>query len=77
MSRRVARLGTLLLFGLLLGSLGLAAPAAGQQQEPLKVALRDVQAASGRLKVTVGMSGSSWTGIERLNAGNFTVAING
>ena len=77
MSRRVARLGTLLLFGLLLGSLGLAAPAAGQQQEPLKVALRDVQAASGRLKVTVGMSGSSWTGSERLNAGNFTVAING
>jgi tight adherence protein B len=73
----VARLGTLLLFGLLLGSLGLAAPAAGQQQEPLKVALRDVQAASGRLKVTVGMSGSSWTGSERLNAGNFTVAING
>jgi tight adherence protein B len=77
MSRRVARLGTLLLFGLLLGSLGLAAPAAGQQQEPLKVALRDVQAASGRLKVTVGMSGSSWTGSERLDAGNFTVAING
>jgi len=32
MSRRVARLGSLLLAGLLLGSLGLAAPAVGQQQ---------------------------------------------
>jgi tight adherence protein B len=78
MSRRVARLGSLLLSGLLLGPLGLAAPAAGQQQqEPLKVELRDVEAASGRLKVTVGMSGSAWTGSERLDAGNFTVAING
>jgi tight adherence protein B len=77
MTRRVARLESLLLAGLLLGSLGLAVPAAGQQrQEPLKVELRDVEAASGRLKVTVAMSGSSWTG-ERLDSGDFTASIDG
>jgi tight adherence protein B len=78
MSRRMAGLGSLLLAGLLLGPLGLAVPAAGQQrEEPLKVTLRDVDSASGRLRVTVGMSGSAWTGSERLEAGNFEVAING
>jgi hypothetical protein len=42
MSRRVARRGSLLLAGLLLGSLGLAAPAAAaQQSDPLQVKLRD------------------------------------
>jgi tight adherence protein B len=78
MSRRAARLGGPLLAMLLLGLLGLAAPAAGQQQEePLKVELRDVKTVPGQLKVTVGMSGSSWTGSERLDASNFTVVING
>ncbi len=33
MSRRIARVGSLLLAGFLLGSLVLAFPAAGQQQE--------------------------------------------
>jgi len=76
MSRRVARLGSLLLAGLLLGSLGLAAPAVGQQQEQLKVSLRDVDSASGRLKVTVAMSGPAWTG-ERLDSSAFTASIDG
>ena len=68
MSRRAAGLGRLLLAGLLLGSLGLAAPAAGQPQDPLKVSLRDSAADNGRLKVTVAMSGPAWTG-ERLDPG--------
>jgi tight adherence protein B len=76
MSRRAARLGSLLLAGLLLGSLGLAVPAAGQQQGQLKVDLRDVEAGSGRLKVTVAMSGSAWTG-ERLSPGDFSATVDG
>ena len=76
MSRRVVRLGSLLLVGLLLGSLGLAAPAAGQQQEPLKVDLRDSVTDAGRLKVTVAMSGPAWTG-ERLDSSAFTASIDG
>jgi tight adherence protein B len=76
MSRRVAGLGSLLLAGLLLGSLGLAAPAAGQQQDPLTVKLRDSEADAGRLKVTVAMSGPAWTG-ERLDPGDFTATIDG
>jgi tight adherence protein B len=76
MSRRVAGLGSLLLAGLLLGSLGLAAPAAGQQQDPLTVKLRDSEADAGRLKVTVAMSGPAWTG-ERLDQGDFTATIDG
>jgi tight adherence protein B len=77
MSRRVAGLGSLLLAGLLLGSLGLAAPAAGQQQEdPLTVVLRGSEASSGRLKVTVGMSGPGWTG-GRLGPGDVTATIDG
>jgi tight adherence protein B len=76
MSRRVARVGSLLAV-LLLGLLAAAAPAVGQLQEPLRVELRDSDAAAGRLKVTVALSGSSWTGSERLAASNFAVAING
>jgi tight adherence protein B len=76
MSRRVARLGSLLLAGLLLGSLGLAAPAAGQQQEQLEVALRDSVTHAGRLKVTMAMSGPAWTG-ERLDSSAFTASIDG
>jgi tight adherence protein B len=77
MSRRVAGLGRLLLAWLLLGSVGLAAPAAGQQpSDPLTVKLRDSEADAGRLKVTVAMSGPAWTG-ERLDPGNFTATIDG
>ena len=76
MSRRAAGLRRLLLAGLLLGSLGLAAPAAGQQQNPLKVSLRDSEADAGRLKVTVAMSGPAWAG-ERLDAGDFTATVDG
>jgi tight adherence protein B len=76
MSRRMGRLGSLLLAGSLLGSLGLAAPAAGQQQDPLTVVLRGSEASSGRLKITVGMSGPSWTG-ERLGPGDVTATIDG
>ncbi|HXQ57588.1 MAG TPA: VWA domain-containing protein, partial [Actinomycetes bacterium] len=73
MSRRVAGRGSLLLAGLLLGSLALAAPATGQQSDRLQVKLRDSEAAAGRLKVTVAMSGPAWTG-ERPD---FTATIDG
>jgi tight adherence protein B len=76
MIRRVIGLGSLLLAGLLLGSPGLAAPAAGQQQEPLRVDLRGSEAAAGRLKVTVAMSGSAWTG-EHLDSDAFSASIDG
>jgi tight adherence protein B len=77
MSRRAAGLGSLLLTGLLLGSVGLAAPAAGRQpSDPLTVKLRDSEADAGRLKVTVAMSGPTWTG-ERLDQGDFTATIDG
>jgi tight adherence protein B len=78
MSRRAARLGGLLLAGLLLGSLGLAAPAVGQQQEePLKVALRGSDATSGHLRVTIAMSGPAWTNGGRLGTGDLTATIDG
>ena len=76
MSRRVAGPGSLLLAGLLLGSLALAAPATGQQSDRLQVKLRDSEAAAGRLKVTVAMSGPAWTG-ERLDSSAFTASIDG
>jgi tight adherence protein B len=77
MSRQAARAGSLLLAGLLLGSLGLAVPAAGQQQEPLTVDLRGSEAASGRLKVTIAMSGPAWTNGARLGSGDVTATIDG
>jgi tight adherence protein B len=77
MSRRVAGLGSLLVAGLLLGSVGLAAPAAGRQpSDQLTVKLRDSEADAGRLKVTVAMAGPAWTG-ERLDQGAFTATIDG
>jgi tight adherence protein B len=74
MSRRAARLGGLLLAVLLLG---LAAPAAGQQQEPLKVDLRGSDTTSGRLEVTIAMSGTAWTNGAQLGTGDFTATIDG
>ena len=77
MSRRVAGFGSLLVAGLLLGSVGLAAPAAGRQpSDQLTVKLRDSEADAGLLKVTVAMSGPAWTG-ERLDQGAFTATIDG
>jgi tight adherence protein B len=77
MRRRLAGAGSLLLTGLLLGSLGLAAPAAGQQQQELEVEFRGGEPSPGRLKVTVAMSGTAWTGGERLAPGNFIASMNG
>jgi tight adherence protein B len=77
MSRRVAGFGSLLVAGLLLGSVGLAAPAAGRQpSDQLTVKLRDSEADAGLLKVTVAMAGPAWTG-ERLDQGAFTATIDG
>jgi tight adherence protein B len=76
MRRRPGGTRGLLAAGLLLGSLGLAAPAAGQQPGGLEVSLRSSEPSSGRLKVTVAMTGPAWTG-ERLTAGNFDAAVNG
>jgi len=79
MTRPLAGAVRLLLAGLLLGLLGLAAPAAGQQQEPerLQVEFKGVDTLPGQLKVTVAMSGTQWTPGNRLGAGNFTASIDG
>ena len=75
MSRRTARAGSLLAAGLLLGLLGLSGVAAGQQQERLKVALRDTEASPNRLRLTVAMDGLAQG--ERLDRDSFTVTMNG
>jgi tight adherence protein B len=77
MTRQLAGAGRLLLAGLLLGLLGFAAPAAGQQQkpEPLQVEFKGVDTLPGQLKVTVAMSGTQWTPGNRLGAANFTAFI--
>jgi tight adherence protein B len=76
MSRRTARVGSLLLAGFLLGSLILAFPAVGQQQDPPTVEPRDVDPSPGRLKLTIAMSGPAWGG-ERLDRDDFTATMNG
>jgi tight adherence protein B len=76
MTRRTARVGSLLLVGLLLGSLGLAAPAAAQQED-LEVGLRDVDPTPGKLKLTVALSGSAWGAGEQLQQGDFKAWMNG
>jgi tight adherence protein B len=76
MSRRAASAGALLLAGLLLGLLGLAGAAAGRQQDPLEVTLRETEPGAGRLKLTVVMDGPAWNG-QRLGRDSFTVTMNG
>jgi tight adherence protein B len=78
MSRRIASIGVVAAL-LLLGSVAATGVAAGQTQEsePLEVAFRRSEASPGNLEVTVGMSGTAWTGSQRLNQGNFTATING
>jgi tight adherence protein B len=77
MSRRIATLGSLLLAGLLLGSLGLAAPAAAQQQDQLDVGLRGVAPSPGKLRLTIAMSGPAWTGGTTLEPGDLSATMNG
>jgi tight adherence protein B len=76
MSRRIPRVAGLLLAGSLLGALALASPAAGQQQEGVKVEPRDVQTSPGRLALTIAMSGPAWGG-ERLDPDDFTATMSG
>jgi tight adherence protein B len=76
MRRRPAGLGRLLAAGLLLGSLGLAAPAAGQAQDAINVSLRDSDPGPGRLEVTVALSGPAWSG-QRLQADAFSATMDG
>ena len=78
MRRRVASLGVVTAL-LLLGSAAASGVAAGQTQgsEPLKVEFRRSEASPGNLEVTVAMSGTAWTGNQRLDQSNFTAAING
>jgi tight adherence protein B len=79
MMHRPSRVRSLLLAGLVLGSLGLAVPAAGQQREALTVGFKssEIPPGSGRLRVTIAMSGPAWQGGERLQPDDFTVSING
>jgi tight adherence protein B len=76
MSRRSAMVGRILLAGLLLGLLGPAGVAVGQQQDTFEVGLRATEPSGRRLKVTVAMSGPGWTG-ERLGRDDFTATMNG
>ena len=79
MSRRVARIGVVAAL-LLLGSVAASGLAAGQTQEgkPLEVAFRrTVPSSPGELKVNVAMSGTAWTGSQRLGQGNFAATIDG
>jgi tight adherence protein B len=79
MSRRVARIGVVAAL-LLLGSVAATGVAAGQTQQerkPLEVAYRRSELSAGNLKATVAMSGTAWTGSQRLGRGNFTATING
>ena len=76
MSRRIAGLGSLLLAGLLLGSLGLAAPAAGQQGQ-LGVGLRGTEPAPGKLRLTIAMSGPAWTGGTTLEPDDLGATMDG
>jgi tight adherence protein B len=78
MSRRIASIGVVAAL-LLLGSVAASGVAAGQTQgsEPLKVEFRRSEASRGNLEVTVGMSGTAWTGSQRLDKGSFTATING
>jgi len=76
MSRRLAAGRRLLLAGLLLGSVSVVSPAAGQQQEALGVELRANDTEPGRLKVTIAMSGSAWGSGTQLEPGDFTATIN-
>jgi tight adherence protein B len=61
--------------GLLLGSLGLAG-AAGAQPGGIDVSLRSSDPTEGRLKVTVALTGSAWTG-QRLQDGDVSATMNG
>jgi tight adherence protein B len=74
MSRRTARIGSLLAAGLLLGLLGFPGAAAGQEEQ-LKVTLRETEPSAGRLRLTVFMDGLPQG--ERLGPDNFTVTMNG
>jgi tight adherence protein B len=78
MSHRVARIGSLLLAAFLLGSLALAFPAAGQQQEDLDVVLKGVEAppGSGELTVTLAMSGTAWGAGQQLQREDFSASFN-
>jgi tight adherence protein B len=78
MSRRIAQFGVVAAL-LLLGSVAASGVAAGQtqQSEPLEVEYRTSEASPGGMKVTVGLSGTAWTGSQRLGQGDFTVTING
>jgi tight adherence protein B len=78
MSRRLAAGRRLLLAGLLLGSVSVASPAAGQQQQPkLEVDLRSGDTIPGQLKATIALSGEATVGGARLQPGAFTASING
>jgi tight adherence protein B len=78
MSRRIASIGVVAAL-LLLGSVAVAGVAAGQPQgsEPLEVEYRTSEASPGGMEVTAGLSGTAWDPSQRLDQGDFTVAING
>jgi tight adherence protein B len=79
MSRQIARIGVVAAL-LLLGSVAATGVAAGQTQEsePLKVDFRRTEPSQpGELKINVAMSGTAWTGAQRLDKGAFTATING
>jgi tight adherence protein B len=77
MRQRVARFGSLLLAGFVLGSVALAVPAAAQQQGGLEVGVRGADPSPGKLRVTAAMSGPAWGAGERLEQDDFSAWMNG
>jgi tight adherence protein B len=77
MSRRVARAGTLLLAGLLLGLFAVGGAATAQQNDQLKVDFRESDPTPGRLGVTIALSGPAWGGGVPLAPDAFKATING
>jgi tight adherence protein B len=77
MRQRVARFGSLLAAGVLLGSVALAVPAAAQQQGGLEVGVRGAAPSPGKLRVTAAMSGPAWGAGERLEQDDFSAWMNG
>src|SRR4029450_2605999 len=78
MSRRITKLSALAALTLLCSLLpGGGAWGARSQEQPVEIGFRRSEPSSGKLKVTVAMSGTQWGREQRLDSGDFTATING
>ena len=77
MSRRIARVGMVLLAGFLLGVLASGGMAAGQENPRLDVDFRETTPGKGKVGITIAMSGPAWGSGQRLGPDDFSASING